>query len=261
MSYSTPPSTVRKGIFTRTRQPEYYEDLYGERNAEEAFDRHPDICESESDSEDEDTKSFSKYKLYRRLPGENGKKANEVSQFEDTKGDKPKYKIAPRLNSRRSVAVPAPKKKLLTPKKFGLFGASFQKGAQDDSDSNEEDVPRTKEKTVALEPIVIDDSDDETSEYEEEDEAPAPILFSDVPVRPETTRVKQGRIKRPEHRQLISQQLAEQAKAKKLAKRKAHADEVHLKKQMKRFKKGEAVVIIDNSNVDMGSFVRDDEDD
>lgn len=188
MPYPTPPPTVRKGMFTRTRQPEYYEDLYGERNAEEAFDRHPDICESESDSEDEDTKDFSKYKLYQRLFGEDGKKASEIAQFEDAKDDEPKYKIAPRLNSHRSIAVPAPKKKLLTPKKFGMFGASFQTGAKDDEESDEEEVPRTKEKTVALEPIVIDDSDDESSESEEEDQAPAPVLFSDVSVQQETAR-------------------------------------------------------------------------
>ena len=35
----------------------YYEDLYGERYEEEEFDRHPDVCEDESDSDDDQSKS------------------------------------------------------------------------------------------------------------------------------------------------------------------------------------------------------------
>ena len=47
--FKTPPSTVREN--KTLRRPVYYEDLYDKRNPEEEL--HPEICESEDDSEDE----------------------------------------------------------------------------------------------------------------------------------------------------------------------------------------------------------------
>lgn len=48
MAFPTPPPS--------TRRLTYYEDLYGRRNEDEEFDRHPDHCEEETDSEADSSK-------------------------------------------------------------------------------------------------------------------------------------------------------------------------------------------------------------
>lgn len=59
MALPTPPPTDRK--VNRFMEPanklSYYEDLYGERNEDEEFDRHPDDCEDETDSDDNEGKN------------------------------------------------------------------------------------------------------------------------------------------------------------------------------------------------------------
>jgi hypothetical protein len=61
--FQTPPSTVRKEgkRFMEASNPlPYYEDFHGDVNEDEAFDRFPDQCEEETDSEDEDRNRTSK---------------------------------------------------------------------------------------------------------------------------------------------------------------------------------------------------------
>ena len=55
MAFPTPPSSARrKNSSTEAfKKLPYYEDLYGERDADEEFDRFPDECEDETTSEDE----------------------------------------------------------------------------------------------------------------------------------------------------------------------------------------------------------------
>jgi hypothetical protein len=56
--FRTPPSTFKKQKTTfmepSAGRGRYYEDQYGELNEDEAFDRFPDDCEDETDSDDED---------------------------------------------------------------------------------------------------------------------------------------------------------------------------------------------------------------
>lgn len=72
MSYLTPPSTGRKkrGVFNKYRQPEYYEDIYGEMNKDEKLEGRPDRCdtESESESDSEDIEGISKRKAFQQTP-------------------------------------------------------------------------------------------------------------------------------------------------------------------------------------------------
>jgi hypothetical protein len=57
MVFLTPPPSTRKeqSFMKPTGGLIYYEDLYGQPNEDEAFDRFPDECEEESSSGDEST--------------------------------------------------------------------------------------------------------------------------------------------------------------------------------------------------------------
>lgn len=52
------PRTPQSGRKVKAR-PTYYEDIYGVRNADEAFDRSADVCESKPETDDEKTKRTS----------------------------------------------------------------------------------------------------------------------------------------------------------------------------------------------------------
>lgn len=73
MVNSSPPRVQGSGFFKRFATPKskpkevYYEDLYGERNEIEEYDQFPDACESEVDSEDEESEKFSKSGDYKRF--------------------------------------------------------------------------------------------------------------------------------------------------------------------------------------------------
>lgn len=74
MGSSSPPLTQGSGFFKHSVTPAskpkkkiYYEDLYGTRNEDEEFDRFPEACESEPDSDDEDDIQFSKSADYKRF--------------------------------------------------------------------------------------------------------------------------------------------------------------------------------------------------
>ena len=58
MAFPSPPQPILKlNMFTAPPgKPVYYEDLYGERNPDEEFDRFPDVCEEESSSSYESDK-------------------------------------------------------------------------------------------------------------------------------------------------------------------------------------------------------------
>lgn len=55
MALLTPPPTLRKtsGFFKPYTRQTYYEDVYGTRDPDEELDV-PDLCESDSDDEDEE---------------------------------------------------------------------------------------------------------------------------------------------------------------------------------------------------------------
>ncbi|KAF2173333.1 hypothetical protein M409DRAFT_17273 [Zasmidium cellare ATCC 36951] len=193
MAYLTPPSSKRKNrsVFNKHRQPIYYEDLYGEMNKDEEFDRYPDKCETESESErdfetDESPlqrkSSQRPSRSLKRKRGEQdtGQDSNDGLLVSEDEDNGTQYKIAPKLNSKRSIPVPP-----MTPKKFGMFGSK----------------DHTKKAQKATLP------DNEKAQPEE----PSP--------KKANTRERTGRIKRSASRQLLKQQLADLDKSKKEARR------------------------------------------
>jgi len=82
MSFFTPPPSARKSIiksFKPTKRLKYYEDIYGTINEDEEFDRFPDECETESDSDEEEPKrevAGSNAGFFKKYAGQKRKKAS-----------------------------------------------------------------------------------------------------------------------------------------------------------------------------------------
>ncbi|KAK4507326.1 hypothetical protein PRZ48_001061 [Zasmidium cellare] len=213
MPYITPPPSKRRsrGVFHKRRQPIYYEDVYGvEKNEEERFDRNPDRCETESESESdyETDESPIRTKVSQRLPPRLKRKREvrdtgdeqETSEglfVSEDEGDTVRYKIAPNVNSKRSIPVPR-----MTPKKFGIFGSrTYRKEAEKTTVPND-DQPRPEEQSS----------------------------------KKAEPREQRGRIKRPASRQLLKKQLADLDKSKKEA-RKAELAQQKAAKEAKKARK------------------------
>lgn len=75
--YPTPPRTVQKsGIFhKRTTKLQYYEDVLGGRNPEEAYEGTREQCEPDSDSDNSIREAFKRSPEYQRQYGSYSRKA------------------------------------------------------------------------------------------------------------------------------------------------------------------------------------------
>ncbi|CAK3892391.1 Hypothetical predicted protein [Lecanosticta acicola] len=285
MPYLTPPPTVQKGIFTQQLRPEYYEDIYGEINPDE--DQHAERCESESESDGDRGERYSQSRDYQRLFGGYEKTQQEGKDGEAGETSRQKYKIAPRLNSRQSVLVQ--RRKTLVPQKFGMFGEAAEHADGDgDSEKDGADVFATGTKRKKLVPVIqrkllpksvgmfgspmeasgdMGESDENfLTASEKRKVPPAVVEISDggsedetalfMPLANDPSRRTGAPVRRPAHRQLISQQLAEREKERKMAKRKGRAEQIELRKKMKSFRKGEAVVVVDKGEMERTGFLR-----
>ncbi|KAK6395425.1 hypothetical protein LTR65_000896 [Meristemomyces frigidus] len=130
MPLFTPPSSTRK-----SKPLEHHEDLYGYRNPDEEFDRYPDSCEDETNSDEEkagphSSGFFEKYsgQIRKKLSPEMratqlGSTINNDNNNDNNNNGHHKlgYQINPKINSRQSIRA-LPSKKLI-PKKGGLFSA------------------------------------------------------------------------------------------------------------------------------------------
>ncbi|KAK5120502.1 hypothetical protein LTR85_006157 [Meristemomyces frigidus] len=127
----TPMSSSRKAIHLP-----HYEDVYGERNADEQFDRYAESCEDETSSdEDKQPRSgnaatrgfFKKFSgQTRKKPSPETQGAARNSNYSGNSGSPTNnhsggYQIQPSINRRQSIRAPASKK--LTPKKGGMFSS------------------------------------------------------------------------------------------------------------------------------------------
>ncbi|KAK0915225.1 hypothetical protein LTR57_013608 [Friedmanniomyces endolithicus] len=147
------PRTPQSGRKVKAR-PTYYEDIYGVRNADEAFDRSADVCESEPETDDEKTKRtstcakstgfFKPYTLESDLRVSSDSEEEETAPLDEagavkglgiyrnlhlpyhddknTARNRTKSASKPNLfRKKRAPSKPSPRK--LTPKKkFGMFG-------------------------------------------------------------------------------------------------------------------------------------------
>ena len=79
-------------------KPVYYEDLYGERNPDEEFDRLPDLCEEESTSGEESEKPKQtspqplQARFFARFRGPKRKQAESASEVESARFGEAKRK-------------------------------------------------------------------------------------------------------------------------------------------------------------------------
>ncbi|EMD01301.1 hypothetical protein BAUCODRAFT_128249 [Baudoinia panamericana UAMH 10762] len=136
MTLLTPPQLQRGKRYGLA----YYEELYGEQNADEAFDRFPDECEDDSSSGDDESNIKTKtsgspaigrttgfFKPYagsiNGTGGQISKRGNEGNNPNTDKERQSQYIIAPSINRKHSIVV-SPSKKLKS-KRFGLFGNSL----------------------------------------------------------------------------------------------------------------------------------------
>lgn len=78
MAFPTPPPSAAraKTFMESSKKLEYYEDLYGQRNEDEDFDRFPDQCEDETDGDEE--------------PDVNGRRRVQLGFFKKFAHPKPK---------------------------------------------------------------------------------------------------------------------------------------------------------------------------
>lgn len=54
MPLPTPPQPLKRGLFaTSQKAPVYYEDVYGHLNSDEELEGGPQLCESDSESDDD----------------------------------------------------------------------------------------------------------------------------------------------------------------------------------------------------------------
>ncbi|KAK1061552.1 hypothetical protein LTR74_010943 [Friedmanniomyces endolithicus] len=147
MSPRTPQSHRRV-----KQQPTYYEDIYGVQNADEAFDRFADVCESEPETDHEkrmpssirakSTGFFKPYTLESDLRVSSGNEEDETAPLDgagavkgiynnvhlpyhdrkNTAGTRTKSTSKPNLFQKKvALSTPSPRK-LTSKKKFGMFG-------------------------------------------------------------------------------------------------------------------------------------------
>ncbi|KAK1812873.1 hypothetical protein LTR12_012757 [Friedmanniomyces endolithicus] len=134
------------------QQPTYYEDIYGVQNADEAFDRSADVCESEAETDHEkrmpssirakSTGFFRTYTLESDLRVSGDSEEDETAPLDEagavkgiynnvhlpyhdrknTAGTRTKSTSKPNLFQKKAVPSTPSTRKLTPKKKFGMFG-------------------------------------------------------------------------------------------------------------------------------------------
>ncbi|KAK3704271.1 hypothetical protein LTR37_013945 [Vermiconidia calcicola] len=151
MAYATPPSTGRKAskFMEPSNRLSYFEDFYGKPNEDEEFDRFPDLCEDETDSDgskpsEQNPSFFSKimkpkpkqsfverdFRDHGELHSREGTNIFDYlhqpfdTQRSNNGGEQ--YKIAPSVNPKQSIAAVANSQKKLVPRKYGMFSSASE---------------------------------------------------------------------------------------------------------------------------------------
>ncbi|KXT03943.1 hypothetical protein AC578_9273 [Pseudocercospora eumusae] len=262
----TPPPTEKKpqGIFAgRQRKLRYYEDAYGRRNADEGAEGPQDLCESEPDSGDE-------LHHRRKTPG----RQRDVDQSgephqgydsdisEDVYLDRPQFKIAPKINRKRSLTGQEYGTIKSNQSRLGMFGsaAASSKKPQDKAASSG-GYFMSGGRGGGESPISLAESEENVF-----NQRPASMRKAKHAreVSPEAEDVEEAprkstRVRRPTHRQLIKAQLQDKARRDRAARRAAKASKPANSGKRKKSAKGGTmplVVVIDNSHINLEEYER-----
>ncbi|KAK3725149.1 hypothetical protein LTR37_000660 [Vermiconidia calcicola] len=150
MAIPTPPATGHKAnkFMESSGKLSYFEDIYGKPNEDEHFDRFPDECENETDSNSSSPSNqmlsfFSKctepkrkqtfiepdFRHNREVYAREGTNIFDYlhQPFNTTRKDNnsfEQYRIDPSVNPKQSIAAVANSQKKLVPRKYGMFSSA-----------------------------------------------------------------------------------------------------------------------------------------